>query len=342
MGLCALAALGVVGPMLEQVPTQLLPLADRRVVLTGHRTSLAPRLAAKLAERGARPLVMPTVTFEPCAEAAFGPLDGALLRLTDYDAVCLPFPDAVRALRDRTAAMLGFDSRACAAVLGRVRLAAIGSTASLVKELLGVPASVVPPDPSLSGLANALEGLNLARRGARVLCVLPVYVGMAEPPAVSRFVAQLEATGAEVTRVAACIAKPTSFASAAPELGLLRAGDVDALVLTSGSEVEGLWRLLRADAQALDQRARNGAGEAAAAMAEISTPDRPAAVDWPALLPSSGLVIAVCGADAAASAEAWGLPTAVVSPLGLLDEVVDRLEGAVLSKQLLSSGGLLL
>lgn len=330
-------------PMMEQRPTRMLPLADQRVLLTGHRSSSAPRLAARLAEKGARPLFMPTVTFEPCAESAFAPLDEALLRLPDYDVVCLPFSDAVRALRDRTAAFVGFDSKTAVQLLAGVRIASTAGNAALVKELLGVSASVVPPDPSLSGLAAALEGLSLARSGAKVLCLLPVYVGMAEPPAVSRFVAQLEATGAVVTRVAACIAAPPDLASVEVELGLLRAGSIDALVLSSGSEVEGLWRLLRQEQAGLERRAREAAGEPEPPLEGAPGGAGAAiAVDWAGLLPSSGLTIAACGADAMASAEVWGLEAAVVSPLGLLDELVEELERCALGKQLLSSGGLIL
>lgn len=335
-------ALVASGPMLKQVPSRMLPLADRRIIFTGHRSSPAPRLAARLAEKGARPLFMPTIGYEPCAEAAFAPLDEALLRLPDYDVVCLPLADAVRALHDRTAALMGFDSKMAAQMLAGVRLAAIGSNAYLVKDLLGVSASIVPPEPSLSGLAAALEGLNIARSGARVLCLLPVYVGMAEPAAITRFVAQIEATGAILTRVAVCIASPTTFASAAVELGLLRAGSIDAVVLTSGSEVEGLWQLLRADKAACDRRAREAAGEPAPAPRPDAAQGAAVGVDWSALLPSSGLTIAACGADAMLCAEVWGLEPAVVSSLGLLEEIIEGLESCALNQQLLSSNGLIL
>lgn len=331
-------ALLAAGAMLEQVPSRMLPLADRRVLLTGHRSSPAPRLAARLAERGARPLFMPTIQYEPCAEAAFAPLDEALLRLPDYDVVCLPFSDAVRALHDRTAAVMGFDNRLSAQMLAGVRIATIGNNAYLVKELLGVSASIVPPDPSLSGLANMLDGLNLARSGSRVLCLLPVYVGMAEPPAITRFIAQIEATGAMVTRAAVCIASPPAFEKAAVELALLRAGSIDAVVLTSGSEVEGLWQLLKADKAACDRRTREAAGEPEPAPLSSAAEGSPFAIDWAALLPSSGLTVAACGADAMACAEVWGLELSVVSSLGVLDEIVDGLE----SSALVSTGGLIL
>ncbi|KAJ1631858.1 tetrapyrrole biosynthesis, uroporphyrinogen III synthase [Pavlovales sp. CCMP2436] len=324
-------------PMMEQVPTQLLPLANRRVMLTGHRSSVAPRLGARLAERGARPLFMPTVSLEPLAETAYAPLDEALLRLPDYDVVCLPSADAVRALYDRTAALLGFNRQMISGMLAGVRLATLGNNAYLVKDLLGVSASVVPPESSLSGMANALEALGLARSGAKVLVLLPAYTGMAEPPSVTRFVAQLEATGATIVRVAVCIAAPTPLESAHVEIGLLLAGQVDALVFTSGSEVEGLYQLLCAAKAAAERGAPERAFEATQATEAPSVQGQAiTALEWSLLLPGHPLAIASYGADAMLSADVWGVEQAVVSPLGVIEELVQGLE-----KQLASGGGLI-
>jgi hypothetical protein len=71
-------------PRMQQVSTRMLPLTGKRLLLTGHRSSTAPRLGLRLAECGARPIVMPTVVLEPCADLAFAPLDDALLRLPEY------------------------------------------------------------------------------------------------------------------------------------------------------------------------------------------------------------------------------------------------------------------
>lgn len=244
--------------------------------------------------------------------------------------VILPFPDAVRALADRMNVVIGFNLKLTAQVLGSVRLATTGSQAGLVKELLGVSPSVIPADPSLAGLATTLESLSLARPGAKVLCLLPVYAGVAEPPAVASFVAQLEATGASVTRVAACVVTRPSLESCRVELGLLRDGAIDGVVFTSGAEVEGFWQLLNA---AKEAAAGGGGG--------VSTSGRAIALDWSTLLPTQSLAIACHGADAMMGAEVWGLGTDVTSPLGVVEEIIDGLE-ARLGVVLLSPGGLIL
>jgi hypothetical protein len=167
---------------------------------------------------------------------------------------------------------------------------------------------------------------------------------MAEPPAVTRFVAQLEATGATVTRVAACIAAPPSLESSRVELELLRAGHIDALLFTSGSEIEGLWHLLgEAKAKASAEEAESAAAARVQPLADASGEgERAIAVDWSGLLPERALTIACHGADAVLGAEIWGLDPHVASQLGLVDELIEGLEQRAGEAQLLSAGVLIL
>mmetsp|Transcript_9450 Transcript_9450/g.24495 ORF Transcript_9450/g.24495 Transcript_9450/m.24495 type:complete len:360 (-) Transcript_9450:260-1339(-) len=321
------------GPVLAQMPSRMLPLATKRIIITGDRSSASPRLAARLAERGARPMIAPTIQFEPCAESGFGPLDEALTRLNDFDVVCLPFADSVRAVHDRSMALLGFNSQMMKNIMSSARIAVIGQDALLVKELLGVPADIMPADQTLAGLASLLESLSLARPGARILVVLPVFVGLAKPPALAAFEQQLEATGASITRVPACIASPTPSASLEIELEMLRTGACDCVVFTSAPEVEGLHNLLSAAGDA-DAGASGG-------RAGVS------AVEWSALLPKGedglpSLSIACHGAEALAAAELWGLSVDAASALGVADELVCSLEEAFASKQAASGSGLIL
>lgn len=323
---------GGAGPVLAQMPSRMLPLANSRVLLTGDRSSASPRLAAALAERGARPMLAPTVQLEPCSESGFTPLDEALMRLTDFDVICLPFADAVRAVHDRSMALVGFNSQMMMNILSSARLAAIGSDALLVKELLGVSAEIVPAQPTLAGLAGLLESLSLARPGARILCVLPVFAELTEPPAFASFQRQLESTGASITRVAACIASPASSADVDVELGLLRSGACDSIVFTSAPEIDSLHRLLAATGSS---------------SSDASEQTGVSAVEWSTLLPMNengelAVTIACHGAEAIAAAELWGLPVDASSGLGVVEELVANLEEAAVCKRAASGGGLIL
>lgn len=73
--------------------------------------------------------------------------------------------------------------------------------------------------------------------GRRVLCPVPLVVGLEEPPVVPEFLAALEASGWAPVRVPAY---ETKWAGPACAAALLRAGGVDAIVFTSTAEVEGL------------------------------------------------------------------------------------------------------
>ncbi|XP_076885017.1 uncharacterized protein LOC143534399 [Bidens hawaiensis] len=153
---------------------------------------------------------------------------------------------------------------------------------------------LVPKVPSPAGLVDSLP----FGGGRRVLCPVPVVVGLEEPPVVPNFIRDLNSKGWVAVRVDAY---ETRWMGAECAAALLT-GDggcwVDAVVFTSTGEVEGMLKSLRA-----------------------------MGVDWGAVLERNpGVVVAAHGPVTAAGAERLGVGVDVVSgKFGSFDGVVDAL-----------------
>lgn len=98
---------------------------------------------------------------------------------------------------------------------------------------------LVPPIATPSGLVESLgDGL-----GRRVLCPVPLVVGLTEPPVVPDFLRDLEEKGWVPVRVSAY---ETRWAGAECARGVVERGrGLGAVVFTSSAEVEGLLKSLR-------------------------------------------------------------------------------------------------
>ncbi|XP_048325251.2 uncharacterized protein LOC125421194 [Ziziphus jujuba] len=100
---------------------------------------------------------------------------------------------------------------------------------------------LVPPKATPSGLVKALgEGI-----GRRVLCPIPVVVGLEEPPVVPDFLRELESNGWVPVRVNAYETRWAGEECAKEVVQRLEEGELDAIVFTSTAEVEGLLKGLK-------------------------------------------------------------------------------------------------
>uniref|UniRef100_A0A7N0RFC6 Tetrapyrrole biosynthesis uroporphyrinogen III synthase domain-containing protein n=1 Tax=Kalanchoe fedtschenkoi TaxID=63787 RepID=A0A7N0RFC6_KALFE len=217
-------------------------------------SNYAERLSSILTLKGFNPLWLPTITTHstPHTKSSLKPYlrpppnsapnhpppinDFAVLAFTSRAGISA-FRDAVEELDRRpllpdggefVIAALGYDSvllddafvdRVCENV-GRVRIA-------------------VPEVATPSGLVAEL-GLG---RGRKVLCPVPLVVGMEEPPVVPGFLNELEKSGWVAVRVDAY---ETRWAGAESGRRLVAVEEnVDAVVFTSTGEVEGLLKSLK-------------------------------------------------------------------------------------------------
>jgi uroporphyrinogen-III synthase len=191
-----------------------------RVLVTG--PDGAP-LAARLAELGAIPIVVPMIEIRPLE--AGGPLDRAAATLEEYDWVVVTSARGARALFDRRRALgLG-------AVPDGPRWATVGPATRSALEAEGVTVATV--SPAGTGAAIAAELGPLA--GSRVL--LPrARIAAPDLPAA------LAGRGARVDDVAAYDTVVGPESSRAPLAAALAQG-IDAAVFTSASTVAGFARL---------------------------------------------------------------------------------------------------
>ncbi|XP_057528104.1 uncharacterized protein LOC130806893 [Amaranthus tricolor] len=97
---------------------------------------------------------------------------------------------------------------------------------------------VIPSNPIPSGLVESLgHGF-----GRRVLCPVPIVLGLKEPPVVPDFLRELSSMGWIAVRVDAY---ETRWAGPNCVEKLLEVSDLDGLVFTSTAEVEGLLKSLK-------------------------------------------------------------------------------------------------
>lgn len=210
------------------------PLAGRRIVITRAREQ-ACRFRQLLEEAGSEVLEIPTIRIEP--PESWDPLDAAIARLETFQWVAFTSVNGVEGFRERLSAR-GAD----AAVLRRLRVAAIGPATAAALTECGVSPEAVPEEYRAEGLVERLRGL--IRPGERVL--LP---RAAETRDV--LVKELERLGARVTEVPAYRTVAATEGAAALR-GALAAGVVDAVTFTSSSTVRHFVAMVRPqDAMAL-------------------------------------------------------------------------------------------
>lgn len=210
--------------MIDTLSTAAQTLSHKRILVT-RAAERADGLVGRLRELGAEPVVCPLIAHAPPEDE--GPLEAALRRLAEgaYAWVVFTSATAVQAVAARLASRTLHPTSFQAAAVGP-------ATAAACVELLGLAPARVPERFLAEDLAAALGDLS----GARVL--LP-NADIARPTLEDR----LRAGGALVERVVAYRTVPAPPGDLDLP-ALLRAGAIDAILLTSGSTARALVQRL--------------------------------------------------------------------------------------------------
>ncbi|MED6151031.1 hypothetical protein PIB30_078428 [Stylosanthes scabra] len=203
----------------------------------------APRLSNLLTLNAYTPLWCPTLTIQPTPSSLAPYLSSHSLQ--PFSAIAFTSRTAIQAFHTAAAALripplshsghpfivaaLGKDSE----LLHAEFLSRICSNSERIRVL--VPRTATP-----SGLAEALG----PGGGRRVLCPVPLVVGLEEPPVVPAFLQELRAFGWAPTRVEAYETRWGGPQCAEAIVKGSEDGRIDAVVFTSSAEVEGLLKSL--------------------------------------------------------------------------------------------------
>ena len=222
-------------PMAELSWLEKLPLFGKRVLVTRAREQ-AGKTASLLRERGADPVVVPTIEISPPTDC--GPMTEAAGALGRYGWIVLTSANGVDRLWAEVRRQ-GKDARAFASA----KIAAIGPGTASALERLGLAADLVPEVHKGEGLAEEL----LAAIGTgrpRVLLARAEVARDVVPDA-------LRAAGCEVDVVPVykTHAPPRPFLDALA--ALLEGGEIDVVTFTSSSTVEHLCDALEGRAPKL-------------------------------------------------------------------------------------------
>jgi uroporphyrinogen III methyltransferase/synthase len=202
------------------------PLFGRRVAVTRTRAQ-ASFLSGALRGLGAEVIETPTIEIAPPED--WGPLDGAVGRLADYDYLVFTSPNGVEKFWERLT-VGGRDARA----LAGLTLAAIGPATAEALARRGLKTDVIPEKFVAEGLIAALANLDL--KGKKILLPRAAAAREVLPD-------ELRARGATVDVVPAYRTLPPADDSVARAF----AEKVDLVTFTSSSTVSNLARILGDD-----------------------------------------------------------------------------------------------
>jgi len=227
----AVLVLGEVVSLRERIKWfELRPLAGCRIVVTRARKA-AWQLRGQLERLGAEVIELPTIRFEPPADAA--PLDEALRNLSQFDWVVFTSANAVEwlfAALERS----GLDSRA----LSAVKICAIGPGTAARLRQFGLRSDAQPPRYLTAAVVETLAARgNLA--GLKILCPRSDVA----PP---HLVKALAARGAEVHQAVA-YRTVRDNTGAGELLELLRADRIDWITFTSASTVTNFFSMIASE-----------------------------------------------------------------------------------------------
>jgi uroporphyrinogen III methyltransferase/synthase len=210
-------------------------LAGKRVLVT-RTLEQAGSTASLLRERGAEPVLVPTIEIHPPTDSA--PLARAVGALaTAYDWVAFTSANAVSETV-REVVRQGLNARA----FGAVKVAAVGPGTAAALAAHGVHADLGPKEFRGEGLAQAM--LKELAPGSRVLVPRAKEAREVLPNA-------LRAAGMQVEVVTAYETRKPPPETVARLMALLEKGSLDAVMFTSGSTVDNLCDLLGERAESL-------------------------------------------------------------------------------------------
>ncbi|RYR20913.1 hypothetical protein HN51_035691 [Arachis hypogaea] len=261
----------------------------------------AERLSHLLTVNAYSPLWCPTLTIQP-TPSSFAPYLSSH-SLQPFSAIAFTSRTAIQAFHTAAAALripplshsghpfivaaLGKDTE----LIDAEFLSRICSNSERIRVL-------VPPTATPSSLAAALG----PGGGRRVLCPVPLVVGLEEPPVVPAFLQELRDFGWAPARVEAY---ETRWAGPRCAEGIVKGSEdegIDAVVFTSSAEVEGLLKSLREFGLNFEEVRRR----------------------------CPGLVVAAHGPVTAAGAERLGVKVDVVSSkFGSFDGIIDVLNASL-------------
>ena len=226
-------------PMAELSWLPRLPLFGKRVLVTRAREQ-AGGAAALLRERGADPVVVPTIEIHPPSDPS-AMIDVVHAMHERYDWIVLTSANGVERLWAETKRQ-GKDARA----FGRAKLAAIGPGTAAAFERCGLTPDVIAKEHRGEGLAEEVLAAMNAAGGTKVR----VLIARAE---VARDVVPdaLRAAGCEVDVVSVYKTRSPPRALLEGLAALLEGGEIDAVTFTSSSTVEHLCDALEARAAEL-------------------------------------------------------------------------------------------
>ena len=214
-----------------------LPLFGKRVLVTRAREQ-AGGAAALLRERGADPVVVPTIEIHPPSDPS-AMIDAVQAMHERYDWIVLTSANGVERLWAETKRQ-GKDARA----FGKAKIAAIGPGTAAAFERCGLAPDVVAKEHRGEALAEEVLAAMNASGGTKVR----VLVARAE---VARDVVPdaLRAAGCEVDVVSVYKTRSPPRALLEGLSALLEGGEIDAVTFTSSSTVEHLCDALEARAR---------------------------------------------------------------------------------------------
>lgn len=198
------------------------PLFGRRILVTRAREQ-AGKTGTMLREKGADPVVVPTIEIHPPADPA--PLSRAVADLEGYDWVVLTSANGVEKLWAEVQRQ-GKDARA----FGKAKLAAIGPGTANALARVGLTADVVPKDNKGEGLASELLAA-IGDHKPRILLARAAVARDVVPDSLRQAGCTVDVVPAYETR-----SPPRPFIEALA--ALLEANEIDAVTFTSSSTVE--------------------------------------------------------------------------------------------------------
>eukprot|EP00177_Eucheuma_denticulatum_P001874 GFKZ01003343.1.p2 GENE.GFKZ01003343.1~~GFKZ01003343.1.p2 ORF type:complete len:321 (+),score=54.50 GFKZ01003343.1:251-1213(+) len=216
-------------------------LRDARIAITAP-TPYASRLAPLLIQKEARPVWMPMITTTSLSSATdIANLEAELMTMPSFDVLAFTSRTAMTAVGERLLSLADGNLELSASMLraSGIKIAALGRDATAAMKTLGVTVDIIPVESSPLGLVRHLSDYE-QMEGSKILCPIPKFIGMREPPVVPDFLKEFAAQGFDVTAVAAYETKPVSWGSVETEISMLLDGRVDAVAISSSGEAHAM------------------------------------------------------------------------------------------------------
>ncbi|XP_042509271.1 uncharacterized protein LOC122084917 [Macadamia integrifolia] len=241
------------GPNPSTTPT-LAPIYKKCIAFTTPQ-NYAERLSHLIQINGAEPIWCPTIVVEPTPRtrasirnfllSSPSQGDNGASRLEDFSAIAFTSRTGILAFAESLAEL---ENPPLAPTDGGFTVSALGKDAELLTEeflamLCKNPKNrirvLVPPKATPSSMVESLG----AGHGRRILCPVPLVVGINEPPVIPDFLRALSERDWIPVRVSAYETRWAGPNSA--EVLLRRKERLDAIVFTSTGEVEGMLKSCR-------------------------------------------------------------------------------------------------